>query len=48
MVEKKAPADLPIKEFNAELQKKYQMADYLESLHGKNVPKGTASKLLKA
>lgn len=44
-VEEKAPAGIPVKEFNAELQKQYQAADYLEALNGKRVPQSVLSKL---
>lgn len=37
-LEAKAPADIPVKEINAEFAKRFQAADYLEALHGKNVP----------
>lgn len=45
-VEKGAP-DLPVEEFNKELTKNYQAADYLSELHGKNVPKGFGSFIAK-
>ena len=34
-----------VKEFNAELQKQYQAADYLDSLHGKKVPQSLVTKV---
>lgn len=37
-LEEKAPDNIPVKEFNAELQKQYQAANYLESLNTKKVP----------
>lgn len=40
-----APKSIPVEAFNQELQKNYQMADYLESLHGKAVPTGVLSKV---
>ncbi|MCL4399691.1 hypothetical protein M1506_00230 [Patescibacteria group bacterium] len=33
-----APKDIPVDEFQKELQKQFQAADYLESLNGKKVP----------
>lgn len=45
LVEAKAPAGVPVKEFNAELAKQYQAADYLESLHGKKVPQSILSRV---
>ena len=45
LVEQKAPADVPVKAFNKELTKQYQAANYLDALHGKNVPTGAFSKL---
>ncbi len=33
-----APANLPVKEFNAQLSKNYRMADYLDALNGKKAP----------
>ncbi len=38
LLEEKAPPELDIKNFNKELQKKFELADYLESLHTKKVP----------
>ena len=37
-VEDTAPSNIPVKEFNSELQKRYQAADYLDSLNGKKIP----------
>jgi hypothetical protein len=34
-----------LKDFNKELQNRYQLADYLEALHGKTMPKSTAAKI---
>jgi hypothetical protein len=45
MVEDKAPEGIPVHEFNAELQKQYQAADYLDSLDGKKVPQGLMQNL---
>ena len=48
LVEQKAPKSIPVKEFNAELQKQYQAADYLDNLDDKKVPtslKGQIAKL---
>ena len=42
MVEKKAPPELPVHDFNAYLQKYYQAADYLDALNGKKAPVSTA------
>lgn len=44
LLEEKAPAELKIKEFNKAIQEKFQLADYLEALHGKKVPMGIAQK----
>jgi len=44
VLEKKAPPELKVKDFNAELTKKFQLADYLESLHGKKAPQTLAQK----
>lgn len=46
-VEAKAPSGLPVREFNAELAKQYQAADYLEALNNKKVPKGLLSNIAK-
>lgn len=45
MLEDKAPPGIPVHEFNAELAKQYQAADYLESLNTKTVPKSIASRI---
>lgn len=47
-VETKAPSDIPVKEFNAELQKQYQAADYLDAINTKKVPIGIGTKLIRA
>lgn len=47
LVEEKAPEGIPVKEFNAELSKQYQAADYLESLNTKRVPVSVGSKIAK-
>jgi len=47
IVQDKAPASVPVKEFNAELAKQYQAADYLDSLDGKKVPTSVLSKIAK-
>lgn len=44
LLEDAAPKELKIKEFNHELEKKFQLADYLEALHGKKVPQGVVRK----
>lgn len=44
-LEKQAPGDIPIKQFNAELQKRYQAADYLDSLNTKKVPTSLSQKI---
>lgn len=46
-VETKAPADVPVHEFNGELQKQYRAADYLDALDGKKAPVSIASKVAK-
>ena len=46
-VETKAPAGVPVKEFNAELAKQYQAADYLDALDSKKVPQSIMSKIAK-
>ncbi len=38
MVEQKAPPDLPVHDFNTELQKLYEAADYLKALNNKKAP----------
>lgn len=45
-LEKNAPKEIPVKEFNAELSKQYKAADYLDALHGKSVPRGIGSKIM--
>lgn len=45
LVESNAPEGIPVKEFNAELQKQYQAADYLDALNGKKVPVSLGSKI---
>jgi hypothetical protein len=47
ILEKTAPKDIPVKDFNSELQKQYQAANYLDALHGKPVPKGAISYIAK-
>lgn len=47
LVEEKAPSDIPVHDFNAELQKQYQAADYLDALHGKKAPLGLGSRIAK-
>ncbi len=47
LIESKAPSDIPVKEFNNELKKQYQAADYLEALNSKKVPQSIASKIAK-
>jgi hypothetical protein len=44
LVEEKAPSNVPVKEFNAELHKRYQAADYLDALDTKKVPTSIAQK----
>lgn len=44
LLEDRAPADLKIKDFNKAIQQKFQLADYLEALHGKKVPLGVVQK----
>ncbi len=43
LLEEKAPAELDIKSFNKELQKKFELADYLDALHTKKVPTNLVS-----
>lgn len=47
LLDAKTPADLPIKDFNAELAKQYQAADYLDALHGKKAPVSIVSRIAK-
>lgn len=47
-LEASVPKDIPVKEFNAQLQKNYQAADYIESLNGKKVPIGIGTKAIRA
>lgn len=44
LLEENAPAELKVKDFNAALQKKFQLADYLDALNGKKVPSGIVRK----
>lgn len=44
-VEDNAPDGVPVKEFNQELAKQYQAADYLDSLDGKKVPQDIWSRI---
>lgn len=44
LLEEKAPPELEVGKFKAELQKKFQLADYLESLNTKKVPMGIVQK----
>jgi hypothetical protein len=46
MLEDKAPAELDIHGFNAELEKKFKLADYLESLNTKKVPQSVAQRAI--
>lgn len=45
IVENKAPKEIPVKDFNKELTKQYQAADYLDALHGKPAPKNMLTKV---
>lgn len=47
LVEQKAPSTVPVHEFNAELSKQYQAADYLDALNGKKVPTSILSRIAK-
>lgn len=47
MVEEKAPPEIPVKAFNAELAKQHQAANYLDALHGKPVPKSVLGSIAK-
>lgn len=44
-IEEKAPEGVPVEEINKEFTKRYQAANYLEALHGKEVPKGLGSRI---
>lgn len=44
-LENNAPKEIPVKEFNAALSKKYKSADYLEALHGKSAPTSIGQKI---
>ena len=44
LLDQKSPEDLKVGEFKKELQKKFQLADYLDSLHSRKVPEGLAQK----
>lgn len=44
LLESNAPEDLAVGKFKAELQKKFQLADYLEALNNKKVPMGLVQK----
>ena len=46
ILEDTAPADIDIKSFNKAIQQKFQLADYLEALHGKKVPQGLVQKAI--
>lgn len=46
-LETKAPEGIPVKEFNAELQKQFQAADYLDALNNKKVPVSVGAKVRK-
>lgn len=46
-VEQKAPKDIPVKQFQAELQKQYKASDYLEALDGKKAPVSAGAKFRK-
>lgn len=43
---KTAPEDIQIDAFKKELQKQFQLADYLEALNGKKVPQGIVAKAI--
>jgi len=45
LLEKNAPSDIPIREFNKELSSQYRAADYLDALHGKSVPQSFLSRM---
>lgn len=44
-LENSTPEEIPIKDFNRELQKQYQAANYLDALHGKVAPRSIASNI---
>lgn len=44
----KAPSDIPVKQFKAELQKQYQAADYLDALNNKKAPVGMGTKIARS
>lgn len=44
LLESNSPKEIKIGDFKRELQKRFQLADYLESLHGKRVPQGIVGK----
>lgn len=44
-LEKTAPKDIPVKDFNAELSKQHQAANYLDALNGKKAPVSNLSKV---
>ena len=48
LVEDKAPSELDIKGLNAQIAKKFQLANYLDALHTKKVPKGIVEKAVDA
>jgi hypothetical protein len=45
LLEKNAPSEIPVKDFNAELQKQYQAANYLDALNGKKAPVSVGAKM---
>lgn len=47
LLEKNAPPEVPVKQFNAELQKQFQSANYLDALNGKKVPQSILSRIAK-
>lgn len=47
LLESRAPREIPVKEFNAELQKQYQAADYLDAINGKKVPTSIGQRIAK-
>lgn len=46
-LEAKAPKEVPVEQFNAELAKQHQAANYLEALNGKKVPVSLGSRIAK-
>lgn len=47
LIEEKAPADVPVRDFNAHLSQFYKAADYLDAINGKTAPVSALQKVVR-